>query len=239
MRTLFRALTSATLLTSLTTCSWGTWSGWLCWTGELDLIKRKSSSGHIFSVCDFLILLGKLLIVMICSATSYLVFSGHQLSASMVVNTAQYFLPLCCWYLRMFSNFDPILSGNPVVKLEMSNAWAQFIPEYPFSTKTSFYSEFWMLQVVNMNLYSIYTPILVITVGTFLIARWKLLIFIFKIEKLNLTILYIAVFSPFILLLWTLCSSVSWRIWRGMTGLLPGAILWSIHMYLSNLDQYS
>ena len=138
MRTLFRAQTSATLLTSLTTCSWGTWSGWLCWTGELDLIKRKSSSGHIFSVCDFLILLGKLLIVMICSATSYLVFSGHQLSSSMEVNTAQYFLPLCCWYLRMFSNFDPILSGNPVVKLEMSNAWAQFIPEYPFSTKISF-----------------------------------------------------------------------------------------------------
>ena len=35
----------------------------------------------------------------------------------------------------MFSNFDPILSGNPVVKLEMSNAEAQYIQFHPFSTK--------------------------------------------------------------------------------------------------------
>ena len=35
----------------------------------------------------------------------------------------------------MFSNFDAILSGNPVVKLEMSNAGAQYIQLYPFSTK--------------------------------------------------------------------------------------------------------
>ena len=35
----------------------------------------------------------------------------------------------------MFSNSDPILSGNPVVKLEMSNAEAQYIQLYPFSAK--------------------------------------------------------------------------------------------------------
>ena len=37
----------------------------------------------------------------------------------------------------MFSNFDPILSGNPVVKLEMSNAEAQYIQLHPFSTKNT------------------------------------------------------------------------------------------------------
>ena len=37
----------------------------------------------------------------------------------------------------MFSNFDPILSGNPVVKLEMSNAETQYIQLYPFSTQNT------------------------------------------------------------------------------------------------------
>ena len=38
----------------------------------------------------------------------------------------------------MFSNFDPILSGNPVVKLEMSNAGAQYIQLHPFVKNTKF-----------------------------------------------------------------------------------------------------
>ena len=37
----------------------------------------------------------------------------------------------------MFSNSDPILSGNPVVKLEMSNAEAQYIQLHPFSAKNT------------------------------------------------------------------------------------------------------
>ena len=77
----------------------------------------------------------------------------------------------------MFSNFDPILSGNPVVKLEMSNSEAQYIQLYPFQPKIQSLDkyhkkmfEYSMLQV-NLNLYSIYTPMVAITFGSFLIAR--------------------------------------------------------------------
>ena len=189
MRTLFRALTSATLLTSLTTCSWVTWSGWLCWTGELDLIKRKSSWGPHFQCV-------------------WLPDSAWQ--AADCDDLLCHFLPRIFWPSALSLNggkYRTIFS--PFVLLIFENVfqfWSRFIwessceirdvkclssvyPRISFLYKISFYSEFWMLQVVNMNLYSIYTPILVITVGTFLIARWKLLIFIFKIEKLNLPIL--------------------------------------------------
>ena len=73
---LSRAPTSAPLPGPPTTCWWGTWWGWWCLTGSKQLMITRSNVLFV-SVCDFLLFLGKLVVVLICGSASYFAFCGY------------------------------------------------------------------------------------------------------------------------------------------------------------------